>query len=200
MLDEWVGSLESQDSLKKFVDEAVGNTSGGPGGYCGFEGMKNKFKQIKNFNEQYNPEATRIEEITLYNSLGELYRHGVPIFEGLKGLITSFEKFDREEPAGALKYIHDAIRQGDTFIYPMVNQKFFSRKPLYAIAAGEVTGDMDESMGRAADILQDEVRYGLTPEQVSEHVRLYGHLLIRNAGLSEEQANLELDSWEKLLE
>ena len=106
---------------------------------------------------------------------------GVPVLDAFNAVADNFTVLNHNEPAEAIKYVHDSVRQGDTMAAPMSKLRFFSPESAYLTAIGEWTGDVDKTLKRAADILQIKAEQELTPEQTGQIVSLYGTRMLIGA-------------------
>lgn len=139
------------------------------------------------FNRVYNPDAKVMDEILACYSMGFLTGEGVPILDVFNKITENFRDLEHREPAEAIIYVHDSVRQGDNASSAMSKLRFFSPETAYLTAIGEKIGEFDRTSKRAADFLQIKVEKNLTQEQIGHIVSLYAMKMLIDAGVSSEQ-------------
>jgi type IV pilus assembly protein PilC len=87
-------------------------------------------------------------------TLGTLIGAGVPILEAIN--ITA-ETAGNEVYSAALRKVHNAIRQGDTFANPLKQSKTTDSLVVNMIDVGEETGDMDKMLIKIANNFDEDV-------------------------------------------
>jgi type IV pilus assembly protein PilC len=87
-------------------------------------------------------------------TLGTLLAAGVPILEALNitGDTSGNEVYGR-----AMRQVHDAIREGESFATPLRQTKVVEPMVVNMIDVGEETGDLDKMLMKVADNYDDEV-------------------------------------------
>jgi len=92
-------------------------------------------------------------------TLGTLVTSGVPILQALK--ITS-ETAGNQVITDSISQIHDAVKEGESIVTPMMASSVFPPMVISMIDVGEETGKLPDMLLKIADVYDDEVDNAVT--------------------------------------
>lgn len=92
-------------------------------------------------------------------TLGTLVTSGVPILQALQ--ITR-ETAGNVVISGGVDKIHDAVKEGESIVTPMVSTGLFPQLVTSMVEVGEETGQLPEMLLKVADVYDDEVDNAVT--------------------------------------